>query len=429
MNESRFCPYQKKCGACQLQNLPYPDQLSWKMARTIRLLGRFGHVSEILGMEEPYHYRNKAQAAFGKTARGKMISGIYQSGTHRIVAVDSCFLENETADRIIVTIRRLAESFGYQPYDEDARRGFLRHVLVRTGDSTGQVLVAVVTGTPMFPRKNDFVKALLAAHPEITTLVQNINDSQTSMVLGERQTVLFGKGYIEDELCGCRFRISPQSFYQINHAQTEKLYDTAIRFAELKPGMSVLDAYCGIGTIGLVAAKSGCRVIGAEINPQAIRDAAVNRKLNGAQNAEFLCADAGDFMRGVAEAGERIDVVFTDPPRAGCSREFLASLCPRPRGVRLLQPRDAGARPAVSDAARLPRQKDPARRYVPAYAALRSCRVIIATTSQRYEFLTEFAIYPCGMRYACCAICACGTRNGIHIISCAGRASVYRIRA
>ena len=326
-NKVEFCEKQNKCGACQLANMSYPQQLRFKMAKTIRLLGRFGKVSEIVGMDEPFHYRNKAQAAFGRTARGKLISGIYQSGTHRIVAVDSCMLEDPKADAIIVTIRELAVSFGFAPYDEDARRGFLRHVLVRTGKVTGQILAAIVTASSVFPKKNDFIKALLAKHPEITTVVQSVNDSSTSMVLGERQIVLYGAGYIEDELCGCRFRISAASFYQINHTQTEKLYDTAMRFADLRPGDRVLDAYCGVGTIGLVAAKSGCQVIGAEINPDAVRDAIENRKLNGAKNARFINADAGEFMKNLAQEKEKLDVVFTDPPRAGCSRAFLSSLC------------------------------------------------------------------------------------------------------
>ena len=222
---NRFCPIARKCGACQLQNMSYPEQLSWKMAKSIKLLSRFGHVDEIIGMDEPYHYRNKAQAAFGRTARGRIISGIYQSGTHIIATTDSCYLESPEADAIIVTIRRLAESVGLPIYDEDRRVGCLRHVLVRTGAESGQILVAIVTATPVFPGKNHFIQALLAAHPQITTIVQNINSGHDSMVLGKTQKVLYGSGYIEDTLCGCVFRISARSFYQINHAQTEKLYD------------------------------------------------------------------------------------------------------------------------------------------------------------------------------------------------------------
>ena len=323
---NRFCPIARKCGACQLQNMSYPEQLSWKMAKSIKLLSRFGHVDEIIGMDEPYHYRNKAQAAFGRTARGKIISGIYQSGTHIIATTDSCYLESPEADAIIVTIRRLAESVGLPIYDEDRRVGCLRHVLVRTGAESGQILVAIVTATPVFPGKNHFIQALLAAHPQITTIVQNINSGHDSMVLGKTQKVLYGSGYIEDTLCGCVFRISARSFYQINHAQTEKLYDIALHYAELSPKDLLIDAYCGIGTIGLIAAKQyGCRVVGIENNETAIRDAVINKKRNGVEQVRFLCDDAGRFLKAAAKENQRADVLICDPPRAGCSRDFLSA--------------------------------------------------------------------------------------------------------
>lgn len=325
-NSNLFCPLAKKCGACQIQNMSYPEQLSWKMAKCIKLLGRFGHVGEIVGMDEPYHYRNKAQAAFGRTGRGRVISGIYKSGTHTIVPCDACYLESPQADAILVTIRQLAIRFHLSIYNEDTHQGFLRHVLVRTGTVSGQILVALVTGTPIFPAKNQLIAALLEKHPEITTIVQNINASSTSMVLGKQQKVLYGKGYIEDELCGCTFRLSARSFYQINHEQTEKLYRTALDFASLSPQDTLLDAYCGIGTIGIAAAKAtGCRVLGVENNGDAVQDAIVNGKINGIQNARFLQADAGVLMKELAAAGERVDCVICDPPRAGCSRDFLAA--------------------------------------------------------------------------------------------------------
>ena len=323
-SETRFCRISRKCGACQLQNMSYPQQLSWKMAKTIKLLSRFGHVEEIIGMETPYHYRNKAQAAFGRTARGKMISGIYQSGTHIIAATDQCFLESAKADEIIVTIRRLAESFKIQVYNEDTHAGCLRHVLVRNGAVSGQILVAIVTATPVFPGKTNFVRELVKLHPEITTVVQNINPAHDSMVLGKRQVVLYGKGYIEDTLCGCVFRISARSFYQINSIQTEKLYQIALEYADLSKNDILLDAYCGIGTIGLIAAKqSGCQVIGVESNEDAVRDAVINKKRNGVDSIRFLCEDAGKYMTTLSASGEKVDVLICDPPRAGCSRDFL----------------------------------------------------------------------------------------------------------
>ncbi|MBR4726707.1 MAG: 23S rRNA (uracil(1939)-C(5))-methyltransferase RlmD, partial [Clostridia bacterium] len=320
------CPLAKKCGGCQLQNLPYPRQLKWKQARAEILLKKFGKVDRILGMETPYHYRNKVQAAFGRTRGGKVISGVYQSGTHRIVAVDSCMIEDAIADAIIVTVRSLLPKFRVQVYDEDQRTGFLRHVLVKRGFATGEVMVVLVGARSYFPMKKKFTAALLERHPEITTVLLNINPKDTNLVLGDREEVLFGKGYIEDVLCGCTFRISAQSFYQINPVQTEKLYGKAMALAQLDADTTVIDAYCGIGTIGLVAAKTAGRVIGVELNPEAVRDAIANAKRNGAQNARFYCADAGDFMQELAAAGETADVVFMDPPRAGSSVKFIEAL-------------------------------------------------------------------------------------------------------
>jgi 23S rRNA (uracil1939-C5)-methyltransferase len=185
-------------------------------------------------------------------------------------------------------------------------------------------MVVLVTGTGVFPSKNNFIKALLNVHPEITTIVQNINNKFTSMVLGKKEAVLYGKGYIEDVLCGCTFRISPKSFYQINPVQTEILYGKAIDFAGLSGKEKIIDAYCGIGTIGIVASKNAGEVIGCELNPDAIKDAKINAKINGIENIKFVCADAGEFMLGMKEQGEKCDVLFMDPPRAGSDKKFLS---------------------------------------------------------------------------------------------------------
>ena len=327
MNSTRICPVSRKCGGCQLMNMSYPEQLRFKQAKVNKLLGGFHRVLPVKGMENPFHYRNKVQAAFGTTRGGEIISGVYQSSTHNIVKVDSCLLEDEKADEIIVTVRRLVKSFKLGVYNEKNGSGFLRHVLVKRGFATNEIMVVLVTGTNVFPSKRDFIKELLKLHPEITTVIHNINNKFTSMVLGEREEILYGKGYIEDVLCGCRFRISAKSFYQINPVQTEFLYGTAVKFAGLTGSERVIDAYCGIGTIGLVAAANGAaEVIGAELNPDAVSDAKINAKLNGTENAEFICADAGEFMLAMSEQGEKCDVVFMDPPRAGSDKKFLSSL-------------------------------------------------------------------------------------------------------
>ncbi len=323
------CPVYRKCGGCQLQNLNYERQLQWKQDRCRKLLGHFGKIEPILGMEHPYHYRNKVQAAFAWDRRGgKIISGVYQSGTHWVVPVDSCLTEDQKADEIIVSIRKLLKAFKLRPYEEDTGRGFLRHVLVKRGFQTGEIMVVLVTGTPVFTAKKHFMEELLKLHPEITTIVQNVNDTRTSMVLGQREKTLYGPGYITDLLCGCKFRISPKSFYQINPVQTELLYGKAMEYAALTGKERVLDAYCGIGTIGLVAAKSGAgNVLGVEVNRDAVRDAITNARENQVKNIYFTCADAGEFMAAAALEGQKFDNVFLDPPRAGASKEFLEALC------------------------------------------------------------------------------------------------------
>ena len=321
------CPVYKKCGGCQLQNLTYEEQLRYKQNKVIKLLKSFGRVEQIIGMDNPYHYRNKVQAAFFTDRNGKIKSGVYQSGTHRIVNVDDCQIEDKLADEIIVAIRKMLPSFRLTIYNEDTRKGFLRHVLVKRGFSTDQVMVVLVTGTPVFPSKNNFVKALREKFPQITTVVQNINSFKTNLVLGERQIVLYGNGYIEDELCGCRFMISPKRFYQINPIQTEVLYGKAIEFANLKGDETVLDTYCGVGTIGIIAAKHGAgQVVGVEMNGDAVRDAIQNAKANQLNNIRFFKGDAGEFMESAAEENTKPDIVMMDPPRAGSSVQFLSSL-------------------------------------------------------------------------------------------------------
>ncbi len=324
--KSKFCPAANKCGGCQLQNMDYNRQKAFKQASTVKLFGKYCRVDDITGMENPYNYRNKVSAAFGTTRGGMIISGVYQASTHNIVKIDSCRLEDKKADEIIVTVRELLVRFKLTAYNERTEKGFLRHVLIRRGFKTGEIMVVLVTAVPFFPSKNGFLNELLRIHPEITTIVQNVNSKFTSMILGENQKILYGKGYIEDILCGKRFRISPKSFYQINPVQTEKLYKRAVELAELKGTERVIDAYCGIGTIGIAASDKAKEVIGAELNEDAVRDAKINAKLNGIKNISFFAEDAGKFMTEAAKSREKIDVVFTDPPRAGCSKAFLEAL-------------------------------------------------------------------------------------------------------
>lgn len=330
--EQNRCVNQKRCGSCRYLSLTYEQQLAKKEEYVRKSLekGLVKRVMPVIGMDDPYHYRNKVTAVFARDRKGNPVSGVYEGGTHHVLPVEECLIEDALADKIIGTIRGMLKSFKIWIYDEDTRRGLLRYVLVRRGFTTGQVMVVLVTASPVFPSKKNFVQALLREHPEITTVVQNINPRTDSLILGDRQQVLYGKGYIEDVLCGCTFRISPSSFYQINPVQTEKLYGKAIELAALTGKEKVIDAYCGIGTIGLIAAsrpggrKAGS-VLSIELNPDAVRDAITNAKRNGIDNVRFFRADAGEFMEKMAAQGARADVLFMDPPRSGSTEAFMRS--------------------------------------------------------------------------------------------------------
>ena len=320
------CPYRKKCGGCQYSEIPYPEQLRMKERKVRRLLEGFGEVKPITGADDPFHYRNKVTASFG-FRNGKMISGVYEQKTHRIVNIDRCLIQDSRADRIIHVMRDLFVSFKLKSYDEDSGFGLIRHVMVRTARATGQIMVIIVTASKVFPGSRNFVNALREKCPDITTVVQNINDQRTSMVLGNREKVLFGKGYIEDVLCGLRFRISPGSFYQVFPEQTEKLYAKAVELAGLHGKGTLLDAYCGVGTIGMIASRDADEVIGVELNPDAVKDAEANARANGIHNISFYANDAGIFLQDLAASGKRPDVILMDPPRTGSTPEFIESAC------------------------------------------------------------------------------------------------------
>lgn len=319
------CPAFRQCGSCQYLDIPYGEQLKIKQKELQKLLGGFCKVHPIHGMEDPFHYRNKVHAVFGHR-KGEIISGVYEAGTHNLVPVETCMIEDQKSDEIIGTIRTLLKSFKIKTYDEDTGYGLLRHVLIRRGFATGEIMVVLVTASPVFPSKNNFVKALRERHPEITTIVQNLNGRGTSMVLGDKEHVLYGKGYIEDVLCGCRFRISSRSFYQVNPVQTEYLYGKAIELAGLTGTETVLDAYCGIGTIGIIASRQANMVIGVELNQDAVRDAIQNAKCNEIKNIRFFCNDATRFMTQMAGAGDTVDVVLMDPPRSGSTEAFIEAV-------------------------------------------------------------------------------------------------------
>lgn len=321
------CKYYGKCGGCQLQHLSNEAQNEYKQDLAEKLLGKFGKVAKIKVMDHPYQYRNKIQYSFGYDKNRKIIAGMYEGYSHDIVDIEKCMIQDPIADEIIKTIKQIMRKYKMEPYNEDTGQGFLRHVLIKTGYATGQVMVVLVASNHMFHGKKNFVKILRKKHPQIETMILNLNDKNTSMILGESESNMYGRGFIEDTLCGLRFRISSKSFYQINPIQTEVLYKQAIEMADFKGHEKVIDAYSGIGTISLILADQVKEVIGAEINPDGVRDAIRNAQSNNIKNVHFRQADAGEFMASLAAKGENIDVVIMDPPRAGSDEAFLTSMC------------------------------------------------------------------------------------------------------
>ena len=316
--------FSKKCGGCPLLALPYPRQTAEKQQRLQKLLGGFAPVAPLRTMAEPWHYRNKAIASFA-TQQGKLVCGLYAEGTHKVLPSADCLLQNEVLNRTLAAVQDAARACRYTAFDEDKRTGLLRHVVLRCSRK-GQVLVTLVTPGPELPGSRNFCAALRKKAPWVVSIVQNINPTVSSAVLGSREKTLYGPGFVLDTLCGLQFAISSRSFYQVNPRQTEVLYRAALDAAKLTGKETVVDAYCGIGTIGLCAAPHAGQVIGVERNPAAVKDAAANARHNKLSNAKFVCADATEWMAAAADEGLHPDVVFLDPPRAGSTPECIAAV-------------------------------------------------------------------------------------------------------
>ena len=316
--------YEKKCGGCPLLALPYREQLAQKQARLQELLGGFAPVKAVQGMAEPLHYRNKAIASFA-TQRGKLVCGLYAEGTHRVLPGADCLLQEEILNKTLAAVLDAARACRWTAYDEDRGTGLLRHTVLRSSGD-GKVLVTLVTPGPDLPGSKNFCTALRKKAPWVVSIVQNINPTRSSAVLGSREKTLYGPGFVLDTLCGTQFAISSRSFYQVNRTQTEVLYKKALELAKLTGRETVIDAYCGIGTIGLCAAPLVKQVIGVERNPAAVKDAAANARRNKIANARFVCADATEWMAAAAGEGLHPDVVFLDPPRAGSTPECIAAV-------------------------------------------------------------------------------------------------------
>ena len=325
------CPVYENCGGCQVMHMRYEAQLAWKQKKIEELFQEEkerGVIAPILAMEQPWNYRHKIYASFSNGRKGEIFAGIYEENSHRVVKTEQCRIQHPLANEIIAVIANLMRKKHIPAYNEDSGKGVLRHVYIRIGEKTGQVMVVLVTGCKEFKEKNIFVEELKTKFPQITTIIHNTNSAKTSMVLGKKETVLYGTGTIEDELCGLKFDISAQSFYQVNPVQTEKLYETAVEFAGLTGKETVLDAYCGIGTISMVAARAAKEVIGVELNETACLDAKKNAKKNGCGNVRFIAADAGEYMVRLSQDKTAVkpEVVFMDPPRSGSDKKFLSSV-------------------------------------------------------------------------------------------------------
>ena len=324
-----FCPLAKDCGGCALQHMSYKKQLEFKTEHVQDCINKFSKldikVNSCLGMDNPFNYRNKSQVPFSMNKK-EICYGFYKQDSHKIVQMDTCAIQTTDADDILKTFKELLKRYRLSAYEEDKRKGIFRHVLIKKGFSTNQIMVVLITNTNSFPNRKELVKELIKKHPSIKTVVQNINTRDTNVILGEKEIVLYGSGYIEDILLGVRFKISSKSFYQVNPIQTATLYSKAIELANLKPTDRVLDTYCGIGTIGLIASKNVNEVIGVEIVSDAIKDAKSNARLNNINNVNFVLEDASKFMVDFSKVNEKIDVVFVDPPRKGCDDKFLSSI-------------------------------------------------------------------------------------------------------
>lgn len=335
--ESRFrtdapCPIYKQCGGCQLQHINYEGQLLYKQKQVKDVLERIGKldlsritVHPTLGMEDPWNYRNKAQVPVGER-EGGLIAGFYQQRSHEIIDMNECLIQQSENDRVVQAIKEICGKYGIKAYNEERHKGWLRHIMVRYGAVTGEMMVVFITRTNDFPHKAKIVEEITTAFAHVKSIVQNINPKKTNVIFGDETTVIWGEEYIYDTIGEIKFAISARSFYQVNPEQTKVLYDKALEYAELNGEETVIDAYCGIGTISLFLAKQAKKVYGVEIVPEAIEDAKRNAELNGIENAEFEVGEAEVVIPKWYEEGIKADTLVVDPPRKGCDEALLRTI-------------------------------------------------------------------------------------------------------
>ncbi|WP_318506011.1 23S rRNA (uracil(1939)-C(5))-methyltransferase RlmD [Bacillus sp. T3] len=324
------CPIYKECGGCQLQHLSYQGQMVAKEKQVREVLTRIGKLEDVLvhpvlGMEEPWRYRNKSQVPIGEH-EGGLIGGFYQQRSHQIINMESCLIQQEKNDEVVQVVKEICSRYGVRAYNEVEHKGLLRHIMVRYGLVTGEVMVVLVTRTNDLPNRQKLVAEIVERIDGLKSLVININNKKTNVIMGDETQVLWGQDVIYDYIGEIKFAISARSFYQVNPEQTKVLYDKALEYADLSGEETVIDAYCGIGTISLFLAKTSKKVYGVEIVPEAIEDAKRNALLNEIENAEFAVGEAETVIPRWYEAGIKADVLVVDPPRKGCDEALLRTI-------------------------------------------------------------------------------------------------------
>lgn len=325
------CNFARQCGGCQLQAMTYEAQLDFKAKKVWNHLTRIGGLSdlevpEIMGMEEPWRYRNKAQFPFGTDKEGNVVTGFYAARSHNIIPCTECWLGVEENREILEKILEHLKKFRIPTYDEKIGKGLLRHVLIRKGFTTGEVMVCLILNGKTMPKMEQLVESLREI-PGMTSITINVNTKNTNVIMGNEMIPVWGQDYITDYIGNIKYQISPLSFYQVNPVQTRKLYETALEYADLKGNETVWDLYCGIGTISLFLAQKAGKVYGVEIVPEAIADAKVNAKLNGIINAEFFVGKAEEVLpEKYKNEGIHADVIVVDPPRKGCDPAALETM-------------------------------------------------------------------------------------------------------
>ncbi|RDY85588.1 23S rRNA (uracil(1939)-C(5))-methyltransferase RlmD [Bacillus amyloliquefaciens] len=326
------CPIYKQCGGCQLQHMTYEGQLLFKQKQVKDVLERIGKldlsnvtVHPTLGMEDPWNYRNKAQVPVGER-EGGLVAGFYQQRSHDIIDMSACLIQQSKNDEAVQAVKDICANYDVKAYNEERHKGWLRHIMVRYGVVTGEMMIVFITRTSDFPHKAKIIEDITAQFPHVKSIVQNINPNKTNVIFGNETNVIWGEEYIYDLIGDVKFAISARSFYQVNPEQTKVLYDKALEYAELQGEETVIDAYCGIGTISLFLAKQAKKVYGVEIVPEAIEDAKRNAELNGITNAEFAVGEAETVIPKWYEEGITADTLVVDPPRKGCDEALLRTI-------------------------------------------------------------------------------------------------------